>query len=969
MTPFDAAAADATVPAVVSAAPRVTSVRIGRRRDRDLATGPRPLLSWTVDAPRDWVQRTARFRLDGREVAEADGPDGILRPWPLGDLTGVGQHRIEVQVIGIDGRPSPWSDPLEFETSVVGDRWTAPMMGLPEPTRPATPVILRRVVDIASTVVGAVLRSTAHGVYQVAIDGVDIDDHLLKPGWTAYRSRLAAQVTDVTHLIRPGEPSVLGVRLAGGWWTEAYGFGETARRIYGEQPSVAVELRLVHDDGSVEVVADGAWRVSESDELVTSGIYAGEFRDARRRQTGWHEAGFDDSAWQPAALSQLRTEPVVIDVEPIRRIEEVAPVDVLTTPSGGTILDFGRILVGRVRCTVAGPGGDTVTLRHAEVLEDGELCVRALRAAESVDRFTLAGDGPETVEPEFTFHGFRYVEVGGLSVVDPDAFRAVVIRTDMPRTGRFSCSDPRLEQLHENVVRSVAGNSVGLLTDCPQRDERMGWTGDAQVVAPAASSVFGIHALLASWLEDLALEQTGRDGLVPTVVPDVLGELSDVAAAGWGDAAVLVPMTLHERYGDVDVLRRSLPSMRAWVERIHREAGKGRLWERGFQYGDWLDPTASRPDKAKADPGLVASAYLHRSTRALALAFRAVAADDGTTDEGDELTAQAERFESLAAEVAHAFRATYLTSAGRLMSDAPAAYALTLVFGLVDDAALRRRLAERLAFLLRAGGYRIATGFLGTPVVLDALLDAGLTHEAEMLLLQTECPSWLYPISQGATTVWERWDSMLPDGSINPSGMTSFNHVALGSVLDVLHRRVGGVAPAAPGYARLRIEPWFVSRLEHAHLEQTTPHGPVSVSWRRGAAGMVSVEARVPVGTTATVVLPGHEVFEVGAGRHAWTVAATAVGRKPGPEMGVDADLAALADVPDACALVSRLLARHDVALGREFDAFVRWVPGRTLRAELAAVSPPPTLVDTIDAALRGLTGGHPDEAHRADPR
>lgn len=936
----------------------IATLRIGRRRDRPVTADPRPPVSWTVDADLGWTQSAARLRLDGEQIAEVDGDDCVLVPWPFAPLVERGVHTLEAQVVGADGRCSEWSAPLAFTALHRAEPWAAPMMGLAHPNAPAQPVYLRRELDVDETVVAATLEATAHGVYQVAVNGIDVDDHLLKPGWTSYRHRLTLESTDVTALVRPGERNALAVRLAGGWFTERYGFGSSAQRVYGEQPSVSLELRLEHSDGRVELVrSDEHWRASTEAELVSSGLYAGETRDTRRRQEGWDLPGFDDRSWHGVELAPLPPSVVVgpADVEPVRRIEERSPVEVLTTPSGRTVLDFGQNLVGRIRFAVDGPRGTTITLRHAEVLERGELCVRALRAAQSIDRFTLAGGGPEVVEPEFTFHGFRYVEVSGWpGEVRIEAFRAVVLHTDLACTGGFGCSDPRLERLHENVVWSMRGNAVSLPTDCPQRDERMGWTGDAQVFAPAAASLFAVDAFLASWLEDLALEQAGREGLVPTIVPDVLGDLSDVPAAGWGDAATVVPSVLYERYGDLGLLRRSLPSMRAWVDRAHREAGPSRLWETGFQYGDWLDPTASRPDKAAADPGLVATAYLYRSTWLLAEACRTVAEATGEPDR-HELSAAHETYAALAEEVRQAFQRAYLTRAGRLMSDAPTAYALTLAFGLVDDEPTVQRLGDRLAFLLRAGGYRMATGFLGTPVVLDALLDHGHTLAAEQLLVQDVCPSWLYPVSRGATTMWERWDSMLPDGSINPSGMTSFNHYALGSVADVLHRRVGGLAPAAPGYRRVRIRPWFVRALSHAHVHQETPYGRAAVSWRR-VGGSVVVAAELPVGVTAMVELGDRSAFEAGPGRHEWIVDESSSSATSAPSLGVDADLADLADRPGVCSLVSRLLAEEDADLGREFDAFARWVPGRTLRAELAAVSPPPDLVTRLDAELLVLT-------------
>ena len=906
-----------------------------------MAVVPAPRISWTVQASAGWTQRAARVRLDGAEVAHLDGPESLFLAWPFAELAPGSRHRLEVAVVGNDGTVSDWSPAIEIDAMFRLRVWTAQLIGAPAPDAPARPVVLRREFDAGAELSRATLFATAHGVYQAAVNGVDVDDHVLKPGWTAYAGRLAHETTDVTALVRPGG-NVLTVRLAGGWFTERYGFGASARRFYGEQPALAAELHLRYSDGRTEVIAtDESWRASVDGPMVASGIYAGETVDLRRADADGHTPG-GGARWQPVRTEPLPLIPEAVDVEPVRRIEEVAPVAVHTTPSGRTVLDFGQNLVGRLRLTVTAPAGTRLTLRHAEVLEHGELCVRALRAAEATDRVTLPG-GTVTFEPEFTFHGFRYAEVTGWpGEVDPEAVRAVVLHTDVTRTGWFRSSDPRLNRLHENVVWSMRGNIVALPTDCPQRDERLGWTGDAQVFAPAACGLFDVDALLTSWCADLAVEQSRHGGLVPTVVPDPLPELGGVAAAGWGDAATIVPSVLHERYADRDVLARQYDSMRTWVDHEVAAAGPDLLWERGFQYGDWLDPTASRPDKAKADPGLVATAYLVRSARLVAEAAGVL---------GD--VASAALYGDIARRAQLAFGRAYITPGGRLMSDAPTAYALAIAFDLAADAALREHFGERLAFLLRAGGYRMATGFLGTPLVVDALLDTGQLLAAERLLLQTESPSWLHPLSLGATTMWERWDSLLPDGTVNPSGMTSFNHYALGSVADVLHRRVGGLAPTAPGYRRLRIEPWFVSALDHAEVTHDTPLGRAVVGWRRTPSG-VDVHAVVPAGARADVVFPDRAAFEVGSGRHAWTVADPPRGSRA--PLGVDDDLAVIADAEGACALVSRMLAAHDADLAREFDAFARWVPGRSLRAELAAVAPPAPIVVAIDSALRELT-------------
>ncbi|SDO42673.1 alpha-L-rhamnosidase [Microbacterium sp. ru370.1] len=909
---------------------RLLGLRVGRRRDVSVAAEARPPVSWTVEAPAGWRAAGAELRLDDAEPVAVPA-HGVLVPWPFADLTAGARHALRARVRGADGGWMPWSRPVEVEAAFFPGPWTAALLTIDAPDREAAPFAVRREIAVADTVIGARLWATAHGVFDAAIDGIPVDDALLAPGWTAYRDRLGLATTDVTPLLRPGATQVLSARVAGGWFTERYGFGATAARFYGDQAAVGAVLRLTHRDGRIdEIGPDDGWRLSRRTEIVSSGLYAGERVDFDRAQSGWREPGFDASGWETPARVPPIAAPAVIDVEPVRRVRTIRGARVLTASTGDTLLlDVGENIVGRVRFDADGPAGTRVVVRHAEVLEDGALNVRPLRAAASVDEFVLDGAGRRVCEPAFTFHGFRYVEITG-GAVDPASVEIDVLRTDLRRTGWFSCSDDRLNDLHANLVRSFEGNALSLPTDCPQRDERLGWTGDAQVFAATATTLFDAGAFYASWLRDLRAEQEARAGRVPTVVPDPLPAVGDVMAAGWGDAVTIVPAVLAARYGDDAIVAETLPAMRAWVDAVAAAAGPGRLWETGFQYGDWLDPTVSRPDKAKADPGLVATAYFFRSA---------------------ELVARAgggEAYARLAEEVRTAFCDAYLTPAGRLASDAPTAYALALAFGLVP-AARRQAAADRLAFLLRAGGYRMATGFLGTPVVLDALLENGHAAAAESLLLQTMCPSWLYPLSMGATTMWERWDAVRPDGTLHPSGMTSLNHYALGAVGDVLHRRVAGLGIEG---ARVHVRPWFVEALTWAEATHDTPYGRSHVRWQR-AGEAIAVTATVPHGTLARVDLGDRAVFEVASGRHRWMVDAP-----PAPvraSVGVESDLAVIADTPGACAVVSAALAAHDGDMQVEFDAYIRWVPGRRLRAELAAVAAPPAVVAAVDAALRDL--------------
>jgi alpha-L-rhamnosidase len=557
---------------------------------------------------------------------------------------------------------------------------------------------------------------------------------------------------------------------------------------------------------------------------------------------------------------------------PVRRVELLEPVEILESPTGRPIIDFGQNLVGRLRIAVDGEPGDTITIRHAEVLEHGELCVRPLRDAAATDTYTLAGGGPEAWEPRFTFHGFRYAEIDGWpGQLTTNALRAVVLHSDLERTGWFSCSDELVEKLHENVVWSMRGNFLDLPTDCPQRDERLGWTGDVQVFAPTATFLFDTAGFLTSWLADLAAEQGAREGRVPNVVPDVLPRRGKndrhnwhAPAAGWGDAATIVPWVLYERTGDTCLLARQFESMKAWVEFVRSLVGPNHLWDTGFQFGDWLDPAAppDHPEQGLTDTSLVATAYCARSAEITA---------DAAAVLGD---VEAEsRYRLLADGIRKAFSRAYVLPDGAMTSDSQTAYALALEFALVEDEERRRLAGRRLAELVAGNDFRIGCGFLGTPIICDALCDAGEVEAAYRLLLERSCPSWLYPVTMGATTIWERWDSLLPDGTVNPGGMTSFNHYAFGAVADWLHRTVAGLAPLAPGYRRIAIRPRPGGGLTHAGARHRTPYGIAESSWRI-VDGALHVQATVPPNTTAAVDLHAVEAlrFEVGSGRHEWVL-------------------------------------------------------------------------------------------------
>ncbi|GAA1448015.1 alpha-L-rhamnosidase [Leifsonia poae] len=714
-------------------------------------------------------------------------------------------------------------------------------------------------------VTGATLTLSAQGVVEAWLNGRPVSDDLLTPGWSSYEWRLRYATYDVTGLIE--DTSVLGLALGNGWFRGRLGWSGRGE-FYGTELGAFAQLEVTFADGATQtVVTDESWTAGPS-AVLANDLYDGETIDARRRDDAWRRPGFSGEGWVGVHALDVDTSILTPYVGPkVTRWNELPVKAITTSPSGKTLIDFGQNLVGWVRVSVQGPEGSEVLIKHAEVLEHGELGTRPLRTALATDRYILSG-GEDVFEPTFTFHGFRYAEITGWpGELKPEDLTAVAIGSDLERIGTFRSSDPMLNQFHENVVWGMRGNFVDVPTDCPQRDERLGWTGDIAAFAPTAAFLYDIDAFLSDWLRDLALEQEHQDDVIPYVVPDVLKYLEKPggfpetdSTAIWSDAGVWVPWTLYQAYGDKEVLANQFASMTGHVRRVHSKLSANGLWDTGFQFGDWLDPDAppEDPAKAKADTGVVATACAFHSATIVAETAKILGRD-----------AEYAEFSTIAADLRAAFNEHYVDN-GRVFSDCTTVYALAIVFDLLD-AADEAVAGDRLAELAAEAGYRISTGFAGTPFITDALTRTGHLDDAYKLLLEKECPSWLYPVTMGATTVWERWDSMLPDGTINPGEMTSFNHYALGAVADWMHRVVGGIAPLAPGYSSVLIAPQPGGGLTEAETALETPAGRVAVQWTV-SDDQLSVTAEIPEGVTGVLRLPGQDDRAIEGGRVSVTV-------------------------------------------------------------------------------------------------
>ena len=618
---------------------KVSDLTVEYRRQPVIGIGERaPRLSWIVatEAP-GWSQSAYEVEIDGSSTGRRESRESVFVEWPGPKLTSRSIHLVRVRVWDSGDTGTEWSDPVAVEAGLLSpEDWSASWITPAAPAGDGRPVYLRHGFNLTAapgvTIERARLYVTSAGINRLHLNGGVVGTSVLAPGWSAYAAHLRYETHDVSDQVSIGD-NVIGAVVADGWW-RGYLTWQMKRNVYGDRLGLLAQLEVFFSDGTAKtVVTDAGWRTSVGP-CVDADLYNGEVYDARIDLDGWSTAGFDDSTWGDVEVFGPTVGDLVAPTAPpVRRVEERAVAEVIRTPSGRTILDFGQNLVGWVRFTVEGSSGTMITLRHAEVLEEGELGVRPLRNAKATDRYTLRGQGPETWEPTFTFHGFRYVEVEGWpGEVDPAAFEGVVLHSDFERIGTFTCSNDLLNRLHDNALWGMRGNFVGVPTDCPQRDERLGWTGDLQVFAPTAAFLYDVGGFIADWLNDLRAEQA-LDGRVPLVVP--IGPLGPVvmgsfAAAAWGDAATIVPWTMYERYGDVGLLARQFDSMRAWVDFVRDKTGDALLWPEEFQLGDWLDPDAppDQPWRAKTDAVLVATAYFAWSASLVARAAEVLGRGD-----------------------------------------------------------------------------------------------------------------------------------------------------------------------------------------------------------------------------------------------------------------------------------------------------------------------------------------------------
>ena len=889
----------------------VKGIRFEHRRTPFGIGTANPRISWLVQTEREnWHQSACQIRqlsTDGKMLSISEKlsvDNSVLLPWPFDPLQSRERCAIQVRVWDQDETPSQWSEPAFVETGLLKpEDWQARFItpAFAEQAQQETHLpFLRRAFIVKQGLRRARLYITALGIYEAEINGAVVGDEVLAPGWTSYNHRLRYQTHDITDHLNVGA-NAIGVALGDGWYRGRIGFSGGEEAIWGEDLGLLAQLELVYADGSEEkIVTDQSWLASPSP-ILSASLYDGESYDARLEQSGWSEPGFDNSGWSGVDLLEKDLSILFApEGPPVRRTQVLSPIEIRATETGQLILDFGQNLVGWLRIRVKGPEGTEITLKHAEVLEDGDLCLWPLRGAKATDRYILKGAGEETWEPRFTFHGFRYAKVSGWpGELKTENIQAVVIHNDLERIGWFESSNELLNQFHENVVWSMRGNFLSIPTDCPQRDERLGWTGDLQVFSPTASFLYNVSGFLSSWLKDLAWDQKEHGGIVPFIIPNNLPYATPAAA--WGDAATVVPWVLYQRFGDRKILENQFESMKAWVDLIAAIAGENHLWDGGFQFGDWLEPSAptENASEGRTDKYLVASAYFAHSTNLLARTAEVL----GKTED-------ARLYNELAKEIREAFAAEYITPNGRLMSDTGTANSLAINFALLPTEAQRSHAGQRLVEIVRNNEHHIPTGFVGTPLICDALCQTGHCEDAYDLLLQTSCPSWLYPVTQGSTTIWERWDAILPDSSILKTGMLSFNHYAFGAVADWMHRTLAGVAPFQPGYREIAFSPIPGEGLTYTKASHHTPYGLASGGWRI-SGDQIHYELHLPPNTSAQVNLRemGGETITVGSGEHHWDF--TVAGSQPTQRLTLDSTIGEFMEHTSLWEQIIHMLARY----------------------------------------------------------
>lgn len=738
--------------------------------------------------------------------------------------------------------------------------------------------LYRKAFESTQEVQRARLYICGMGVYEAYLNGTKVGKEYLAPFYNDYNNWMQFQSYDVTDLIQGGS-NTLGVMLGNGWFKGRFGFIDGLDQLYGDTQALICELEITWADGSTtRISSDESWQCHRSPVLESS-IYDGEVYDANLavdgfrlpRADGAAEAAASEDGWEPAVAADASVQAWTERLQPRRSLplvlhEELRPVEVIHTPAGETVLDFGQNLSGLFSFVCSEPQGARVEIHVGEILQDDNFYNDNLRTAK--EAYAYISDGvSRVVRPHFTFYGFRYMKVEGVSDIDAAQFTVQVLHSEMARTGNIETSNPQVNRLFLNALWGQKSNFVDVPTDCPQRDERMGWTGDAQVFSATASYNMYTPAFYAKFLYDAVLEQRDLNGSVPHVVPDILDQIAALrgeeqkahGSCAWGETATVIPWVTYVFYGDKALLAEQYENMHLWVDYMREEdraCGDHRLWTRGFHYADWLALDTYRNDcLGGTDPYYIASACYLYSAELTAKAARALG-------KGED----ASYYQGLADEIRAAMQREYFTETGRIAIDTQTAMVLALQMNIVPESA-RERMLARLREKLDQDKVHLTTGFVGTPYLCPMLTENGMVDYAYTLFLNEDFPSWLYEVNMGATTIWERWNSVLPDGRISDTGMNSLNHYAYGSIVEWMYRYMCGLNPSEenPGFRRFTVRPYPDARFEHARAEYESVYGTIVTGWRRVGDGW-EYEVIVPFDTEAEFILPaGQQVRDAEA--------------------------------------------------------------------------------------------------------
>lgn len=827
------------------------------RLENPLGLDHAPALSWTLRSlAREVVQEAFRvqvstdaFQSVAWDSGEIQGDTSIeyLLPCPLQSA-----RRYHWRVWAKAGSQQAWSEPATFVTALMNQsEWGgARFISADEDPASDAATYLSTTVNITGKVQSAYAFTTALGLYRLMVDGQRASADELAPGWTSYNQHLLYQTNDLAPLLGEGSHEI-GAMVGVGWYKGKMGF-LSLRHNYGERTAFLMKLVITYQDGRVQtVLTDGSWQGYDTP-VVFADIYNGEQYDARL------------GLRKPRPATVLQEDLARLSAQAgsrVRVMRNLPAQAVLTTPGGDTVLDFGQNLSGWVRFRAAGKPGDVVELQLFEALDSqGNVYIDNLRGARQTIHYTFGEEGTVDFEPGFTFMGFRYAHVKRFpGAVIKEAFTSRAVYSDMEETGSFSCDKPEVNRLWQNILWGLRSNFVDVPTDCPQRNERLGWTGDAQIFCPTACFLKDADVFFTKWLVDLAADSTPEGG-VPHVVPDIISPAIHKAedwllsqgthsAAAWADCAVILPWNLYLAYGDRRVLSRQYASMKGWVEFMRAHAN-GAVWEYRLQFGDWVALDAEEGSYFGATPGeLVASAYYAYSTQLLSQAAGAL----GNSVDEDE-------YRRLHADIVADFRRRFFDAEGKLTARTQTAQILALHFDLAASEH-RAQTLDTLKALIEENGGHLSTGFVGTPYICFALSENGAVDDAYRLMLKDDYPSWLYQVKAGATTIWEHWDGIKPDGTMWSADMNSFNHYAYGAIGEWLFRVVGGINAVEPGYKQSLIRPRFNRALGFAETRLETVYGLLASKWTY-QDGLVLLELDIPANTRADIVLDAREVLD-----------------------------------------------------------------------------------------------------------